>query len=186
MQIWPRASFHLTPSETWVGSRNTFLNLTWPDLEDFSVITPLGRVDSHARREVEGRSSRSCYESWCETNRGPCLEQKSGEERESAGTEKEVNNMSDRKEWKGGKWSDVRNVTCKRPILEHQSCPSVSSTSTTSPLLSLSVCLTLALPSHLTIVVLEVPEFWQLCLECCDGSPEGRVCMSGCVLSDGL
>lgn len=48
-----RQSFQLTPSETWVGSRNTSLNLTWPDLEDFCVITALGRVDSHARREVE-------------------------------------------------------------------------------------------------------------------------------------
>lgn len=49
-----RLNFQLTPSETWVGSRNTSLNLTWPDLEDFCVITALGRVDSHARREVEG------------------------------------------------------------------------------------------------------------------------------------
>lgn len=54
MQIWPWASFQLTPSETWVGSRNTSVNLTWPDLEDFGVIPALGRVDSHVRREVAG------------------------------------------------------------------------------------------------------------------------------------
>lgn len=126
-----------------------------------------------------GRSSRSCYESWCETTvvrawskrgRGGGRGERESVRRERRTWIRWVTEWRDkgRKKEKQGMWIQ------QRPRPEHLSC-----------LLNISVplphCLSLALLSHLTIVVLEVAEFWQLCLECCDGSLKGRVCMSGCV-----
>lgn len=75
MRVWPLAAFPLTPSETWVGSWNTFPNLTRPDLEDFRIITQLGCVDSHARREVEGGLPGVVMRPDVRQRSGQCLEQ---------------------------------------------------------------------------------------------------------------
>lgn len=124
-----------------------------------------------------GRSSLGCYESWCETtvDRAWSKREAEGEGRVER-DRKAMNSMSDRRHGKV-----VRGISMCRSNPEHLSCPGVSAQ---HPLYFLSYFFR-ALPSHLAIV-LDRCAFWQLCLECCDGSLEGRVCMSGCALSDGL
>lgn len=118
-----------------------------------------------------GRSSRSCYESWCETTvvrawskREIYLEGGIGKRR------RWIAWVTERREWWGlGGWGHTGPTW-----VVHRCHFNIS-----FPLISL--CQSLVLPSHLAIVVLEVLEFWQLCLECCNSSLEGRVCMSNCV-----
>lgn len=177
MQIWPWASFQLTPSETWVGSRNTSVNLTWPDLEDFGVIPALGRVDSHVRREVAGGLRRAdAGQHWIAPGAG-------GGGWIERWKERELNREGGimwAGESSGGKkmWHEEQGSNLWRAGLEGWSCPWVLDHQP----LHVFVFFKAFFSGTLTIVVLEVSEFWQLCSKSCDGGLEGRVCVCLCVV----
>lgn len=187
MQIWPRAfSWPLRR----LGWAPEIPPLIWHDLIWWiSVLLLLLDVWTHMRgvrlREVFPELLWELM--W--DNSGPCLEQKRRRSRRKGGKRERgrwmvwVTVKTER--WKKTQkwWREWGSNLCG-PNPEHLRSPEVS---VQHPLhLLFWICLSFVLPRHLTIVVLEVPAFWQLCLECCDGSLEGRVCMSGCVLSDGL
>lgn len=122
-------------------------------------------------------------------NSRPCLREKRGRGRGRVryDEQKEVSGMSDRRGAKLG----LRVKIQKSEVMEEMwtwTCGGLFiHTFSRATCLSLSLSQSVSFsPKHLTIVVLEVLAFWQLCLEHCDRSLEGRVCMSGCVLSDSL
>ena len=68
-------------------------------MEDFSVITALGRVDSHARREVEGGLPGAVMRADVRQQRTvPGAKERSRRQEGRKEREREVNNVSDREE----------------------------------------------------------------------------------------
>lgn len=120
-----KQAFHWPLLKTWVGSWNAFLNSTWPDLEDFSVIIPLGRVDSHVRREVEEGLPRAVMRAHA---RQQWFVPGAKREVEIGGTlQSKVHILSDYYKWKGGgkKKRGLLHGSC-RPNGQHLRCRRVS------------------------------------------------------------
>lgn len=127
-----------------------------------------------------GRSSQSCYESWWETTVDCAWSKKKKEEEvgNERWKERELNRGVKKCEWgkTGEKRDDTKSLVCMFEIYE--SSTSVGSATASCFLLffywlSNNCCI-----GSLRVLTAVLEKLWR--------SLEGRVCMSMCVLSDGL